>query len=333
MKKQFNFFNLFNILILLIIPIVVSILFGFTLNLIFGEFSPRVFMMVVNNSAFLGGGAILTYIIAKQLLAKINAFLILILCFFIIFGVSLTGFIFIFLNDPFLFIVEGMKTITYLFINFLFIIALTTVLTGNLVYQKQLNEKEKSILAERILRMEMEKKVLVSQINPHFLFNSLNLGVSLLDKPEMAEKVLIKLSGLLRYSLDAVNKEKVPLEEELEQVRNYLSIQKLRFEDRLNYQIDGNASFPIPPLILQPLVENSIKHHIQKKGKLTIFIHINLNKKIFSIEIFDSYKEIKTSMIGKGVGLLNVKKRVELANGIFKIQNGGISIVFKAFKA
>ncbi len=330
MKKQFDPFNLFNILILTAIPIIVGVLFGFTINLIFGEFSGRVFNMVIINSAFLGGGAVLTYIIAKQLVAKFNAFLILLLCFFIIFGVSLTGFIFIFLNDPFLFIAEGIKTINYLIINFLFIIALTTALTGNLVYQKRLNEKEKSILAERILRMEMEKKILVSQINPHFLFNSLNLGVSLLDKPDMAEMVLIKLSSLLRYSLDAVNKDKVTLEEELEQIRNYLSIQKLRFEDRLNFIIDGGGSYPIPPFILQPLVENSIKHHIQKKGQLTIFIHISQDNSTLNIDLFDSYKEIKSSMIGKDVGLMNVKKRVELANGSFTIQNGSISIVFKA---
>ncbi len=330
MKKQFDFFNLFNILILIAIPIIVGILFGFTTNLIFGEFSGRVFTMVIINSAFLGGGAIFTYIIARQLVAKLNAFLILLLCFFITFGVSLTGFIFIFLNDPFLFVAEGIKTITYLVINFLFIIALTTVLTGNLVYQKRLNEKEKSILAERILRMEMEKKVLVSQINPHFLFNSLNLGVSLLEKPDMAEMVLIRLSGLLRYSLDAVNKDKVTLEEELEQIRNYLSIQKLRFEDRLNFEIDGEGSFPIPPFILQPLVENSIKHHIRKKGQLNIFIHIKQDKNTLKIDLFDSYKEIKSSMIGEGVGLINVKKRVELANGSFTIKNGSISIVFNA---
>lgn len=323
-------FVLFNILILSIIPVIAGILFGFTLNLIFGEFSPRVFSMVVINSLFLGGGAILTYIIARQLLINLNAFLILLICFSITFGVSLTGFIFIFLNDPFLFIVEGVKTITYLFINFLFILALTTAVTGNLVYQKRLAEKEKSILAERILRMEIEKKVLVSQVNPHFLFNSLNLGVSLLEKPEMAEKVLIKLSALLRYSLDAVKQEKVPVSEELEQIENYLSIQKLRFEDRLNYEINGKALFFVPPFILQPLVENSIKYHIRKKEQLSVYINIKEEDNSNKIEIFDSYREIDESMVGKGVGLANVKKRIELAGGSFIIRDGGINIVFKA---
>ena len=75
--------------------------------------------MFLINSVFLSGGAILTYIIAKQMPADLNAFLIMLICFSITFGVSLTGFIFIFLNDPFLFIVEGAKTISYLFINFL----------------------------------------------------------------------------------------------------------------------------------------------------------------------------------------------------------------------
>lgn len=329
MKKLSGLFSLLNILILLIIPVIITILFGFTLYLIFGELSPRVFMMVIINTIFLGGGTILTYIIAGQLLVRLNAFLILLISFLFISGISITGFIFILINDPFLFIVEGMKSITYLVINFLFILALSTALTGNLVYQKQLNEKEKSILAEKILRMEMEKKILVSQINPHFLFNSLNLGVSLLDKPEMAESVLIKLSALLRYSLDAVNRDLIPMEEELEQVRNYLSIQKLRFDKRLHYRINGKASFPVPPFILQPLVENSIKYHIDKKGSLGIFINIYRDS-ANRIEIYDSYREIESSMLDKGTGMLNVKKRVELAGGSFTIQKGSIHIAFTA---
>ena len=325
MKKPFV---LFNILILSIIPIITGILFGFTLNIIFGEFSPRVFSMVLTNSIFLGGGAILTYIIAKQLLAYFNAFVIMVICFFIIFGVNITGFLFIFINDPFLFVVEGMKSISYLFINFLFILALTVALTGNLVYQKRLNEKERSILAERLLRVEMEKKVLVSQVNPHFLFNSLNLSVSLLEKPDLAEQVLVKLSGLLRYSLDAVKREKVPISEELEQIKNYLAIQKLRFEDRLNYEIIETALFLVPPFILQPLVENSIKHHIRKKSPLFISIKITRKNDSFQIEMFDSYQELSPLMIGRGVGLANVKKRVELAGGAFAIHEGRIRIEF-----
>jgi two-component system, LytTR family, sensor kinase len=323
-------FVLFNILILSTIPVITGILFSFTLNLIFGEFSPRIFSMVIINTLFLGGGAILTYIIAKQLLLNLNPALILLICFSITFGVSFTGFIYIFLNDPFLFIVEGEKTIIYLFINFLFILALITAVTGNLVYQKRLSEKEKSIMEERILRAEMEKKVLVSQVNPHFLFNSLNLSVSLLENPDMAEKVLIKLSGLLRYSLDAVKQEKVPLTEELAQVENYLSIQKLRFENRLNYEITGQGAFLVPPFILQPLVENSIKHHIRKKKPLSLYINIKQEKDSYIITLYDSYKEIDKSMIGRGIGLLNVKKRIELAGGNFNIRDGGINIVFKA---
>ncbi|MBN1525346.1 MAG: histidine kinase [Spirochaetales bacterium] len=330
MKKHIDLFGVFNILILVLIPVIVSILFGFTLNLIFEEFSGTILMMVLTNAAFLGGGAVITYIIARQLLNRLNAVLILLLCFFLIFGVSLTGFIFIFIRDPLLFLVEGMKTLSYLFINFLFILAITTVLTGNLVYQKQLGEKEKTILAEKVLRMEMERKVLVSQINPHFLFNSLNLGVSLLHDPLTAEKVFVRLSALLRYSLDAVDKERVSLEEELEQIQNYLSIQKLRFEDRLQYEIQGNGSFPLPPLTLQPLVENSIKHHMKKKGALGIFIHYGIDGQENKLEVYDSYEEIKSPMIGKGVGLMNVKKRVEMAGGTFSIKKGRVSIVFTA---
>lgn len=196
------------------------------------------------------------------------------------------------------------------------------------MYQSSLSEKEKLIDEEKHLREQMEQKLYSSKINPHFLFNSLNLMISLLNRPKKAEKALIYLSELLRYTLDASEKKEISIKEEIINVEKYLFIQKLRFEERLGYLIICNDNFLIPPLILQPLVENSIKHNIREVEKLEIKIEVQTDKSEAIIKIIDSNMKVSSDMIGKGTGLDTTKKRVELAGGKFIINNGGIIITF-----
>jgi autolysin sensor kinase len=182
-----------------------------------------------------------------------------------------------------------------------------------------------------------ELKALQSQINPHFLFNVLNTMTSLIrTNPEKAREVTIDLSNYLRYNLDN-NVKNVELIKELNQVDTYIKIEKVRFGDKLNilYDVDESLyNFQIPSLIIQPLVENSIKHGILKKrdnGCVKIIIK-KIDKDI-EITIEDDGVGIEQSIIDnldkqikENIGLKNVHQRLKLLYGeglnIKKLEQG-----------
>jgi two-component system LytT family sensor kinase len=121
---------------------------------------------------------------------------------------------------------------------------------------------------------ELELKTIKSHINPHFIFNALNSIRALVDEnPERARTAITELSNILRSSMQAEKMETVPFERELNIVKDYLALEHIRFEDRLQveYDIDEDTlDQPVPPMMLQTLVENAIKHGIgkQKSGGL-----------------------------------------------------------------
>jgi two-component system LytT family sensor kinase len=196
-----------------------------------------------------------------------------------------------------------------------------------MIYREITNEKERTIEKERDLKNRMEMQLLSSKVNPHFLFNTLNMIITLLKQPDKAERAILNLSDLLRENLEQTGKQSVDIGTELENVLKYLELQKLRFDDKLHYEISGSGSFTLPPLIIQPLVENCIKHNIQHVNHLDITVTIEQNP-ANTITIFDSERRVDESMLGKGNGLSITKKRVENANGVFMIKNGGITISF-----
>ena len=182
-----------------------------------------------------------------------------------------------------------------------------------------------------------ELKALQSQINPHFLFNVLNTMASLIrTNPEKAREVTIDLSSYLRYNLDN-NVKSVELIKELNQIDTYIKIEKVRFGNKLNilYDVDESLyNFQIPSLIIQPLVENSIKHGILKKrdnGCVKIIIK-KIDKDI-EITIEDDGVGIEQSIIDnldkqikENIGLKNVHQRLKLLYGeglnIKKLEQG-----------
>ena len=182
-----------------------------------------------------------------------------------------------------------------------------------------------------------ELKALQSQINPHFLFNVLNTMTSLIrTNPEKAREVIIDLSNYLRYNLDN-NVKSVELIKELNQVNTYIKIEKVRFGDKLNilYDVDESLyNFQIPSLIIQPLVENSIKHGILKKrdnGCVKIIIK-KIGKDI-EVIIEDDGIGIEQTIIDnldkqikENIGLKNVHQRLKLLYGeglnIKKLEQG-----------
>lgn len=182
-----------------------------------------------------------------------------------------------------------------------------------------------------------ELKALQSQINPHFLFNVLNTMTSLIrTNPEKAREVTIDLSNYLRYNLDN-NLKSVELIKELNQIDTYIKIEKARFGEKLNiiYDVDESLyNFQIPSLIIQPLVENSIKHGILKKrdkGFVKIIVK-KINKDI-EVAIEDDGVGIEQAVIDnldkkieENIGLKNVHQRLKLLYGeglnITKLEQG-----------
>lgn len=179
---------------------------------------------------------------------------------------------------------------------------------------------ESSRLETRLAQAQLE--ILRSQLDPHFLFNTLNSIATLTRKdPESAECMTLQLAAFLRVSLDANGAQEVPLQQELQFLQSYLDIQQTRFRDRLTVDLKVDSSLqsvPVPSLILQPLVENAIRHGIAKSAAPGC-IHISASKEGDSLKI-----EIKDNGIGmesatqsdlEGFGLKNTRARLEQLYG------------------
>ena len=162
-------------------------------------------------------------------------------------------------------------------------------------------------------RYAQQYQSLKDQLNPHFLFNSLNVLSNLVyDNPDTASRFINQLSKIYRYVLDVQQEELVALERELEFAENYLSLQKIRFEEGLqfNIQVDKNKTGFLPPLSLQLLLENAMKHNIASMANpLRIEITSDGNTLIVKNNL-----QVKSSLPEEsaGIGLSNIRKRYEL---------------------
>jgi two-component system sensor histidine kinase AlgZ len=170
---------------------------------------------------------------------------------------------------------------------------------------------------ERALKLATEARLasLESRLHPHFLFNTLNsISALISEDPALAEQMVQRLSSLLRKSLDAFSNSRVPLGEEIKLVTDYLEIEKVRFRDRLNYSIDVDpalAMFEVPPLTLQPLVENSIKHAIAPKPSGgTVRISARLADDQLVLSVWDDGPGFDAGCFRDGHGLDSLQARL-----------------------
>lgn len=167
---------------------------------------------------------------------------------------------------------------------------------------------------------ETELRMLRSQINPHFLFNSLNSITSLtVTDPEKARIMVIKLSDFMRYALSRKDDQPVTLQSELENLRLYLDIEKVRFGDRLSIEenIDpGCLRALVPVMLLQPLYENAIKHGVYESTEMVIIrTSVGFTEGFIEMNITNNFDPEATPAKGTGTGLLNVTRRLELLYG------------------
>jgi LytS/YehU family sensor histidine kinase len=154
-------------------------------------------------------------------------------------------------------------------------------------------------------------------MNPHFIFNALNSISSLtMSDPEKAQEMSINLSDFFRRTLAVKDINSIPLLEEIENINLYLKIEKVRFAERLKFNLELSEEcneILIPNMILQPLVENAIKHGVYES---TETVSINLRCKIvdrnLEITITNNYDSTTTSNIGEGIGLSNINSRLKL---------------------
>lgn len=159
-------------------------------------------------------------------------------------------------------------------------------------------------------------QILQGQLEPHFLFNALNCVSSLMRKdPDEADLMLERIAGLLRKSLEMGNAERVRLSEELAFCREYLEVQRERFRDRLAFALEvapDLLAFPVPALILQPLVENAVIHGVARSGQQArIVIAASQHNDTLLISVRNNVMDENTSLQA-GVGLANIRNRLEL---------------------
>lgn len=178
----------------------------------------------------------------------------------------------------------------------------------------QKEETDKALLLARNAQLEMLKY----QLNPHFLFNTLSSLRALTSKENVkAKEIITKISEFLRYTLIEINSNEVPLSKEIEVIKNYLDIEKVRFEDELqvDFKIDPNTEdYPVPIFLIHPLVENAIKHGMQTSPiPLKIFISAKMIDNRLNVNVFNTGKWIERKETDSTRrGLENIKRRLQI---------------------
>lgn len=185
--------------------------------------------------------------------------------------------------------------------------------------QQEKNELENLKITTELKLKDAELKLLKAQIHPHFLFNTLNNLYGLtLEKSDKAPELVLQFSEILDYILYRCNEKRVLLSEELNNLKNYIEIEKIRYSEKLKIEqnFTGNTdNLKIAPLILLPFVENAFKHGVSKfPGVAFIKIHCTVVQKnlIFRIENIKNPLMTTENKNSTGIGLQNVKKRLDL---------------------
>ena len=187
-------------------------------------------------------------------------------------------------------------------------------------YYQGFKEKVKNESKLISLVKEAELHALKSQINPHFLFNSLNSISSLtMSDSKRAQEMVINLSQLMRYSLKHNQKELVTFKQELENNKLYLNIEKVRFGNKLNpiFEIEGGClNAKIPNMILQPLYENAIKYGVYEATEpVDLITRCKLNGDLLEVVIRNTFDSDIQNKKGEGIGLRNIYERMQIIYG------------------
>lgn len=322
--KQF-----FIIALLLSLAIAVTIHFPMVMSYLFGEEGSRHGERLIVNFSHLGAELLITFILAFLMFTlnffilkpvdvhrKMNLLNIALAIILTVISVYLLNHFFYSIknviipeNRP-----RGHRDFDYT--NF-FVSALVIgcILIIRLIYQKQVINLENETLRREALQSQFES--LKNQLSPHFLFNSLTALKTLIrEAPETAQNYINNLSKALRYTLQSNEKQLVTLKEEMTFMDSYIYLIKLRFDTNLSVSISINeeySSYRLPPLTIQTLIENAIKHNeISKEKPLNIHIITTGNDRL---AVWNNIQEKITEEEGTGIGLTNLSKQFQLLIG------------------
>ena len=193
--------------------------------------------------------------------------------------------------------------------------------------KKEVERRERAELQANVDRAERERttaelKALRAQVEPHFLYNTLSNVVSLIERePATAKYMTERLIGYLRHTLDASRREHATVGDELAIIADYLEILRLRMGERLWYEIaadDATRALPLSPMLLQPLVENAIKHGLEPKiegGRITVSAVVQDGRLNIVVEDTGLGFGVATDTAGSGSGLANVRGRLKAIYG------------------
>lgn len=215
------------------------------------------------------------------------------------------------ITDPYIFLPKLLIE----FVNLYLVVSLY----GMFVFMKSWYSQQQLLQEMSKEKIAAELGLLKSQVQPHFIFNMLNniYSGAFKTSPETAQQIL-KLSNFIEYSLYDSKKDFVPLQQELDYIKNYVDLQKIRIGDKLDFSLnvfDKIDHVNIPPMLLLPLVENCFKHGVQNAIHTAwVRIDITANKKevVFKIENNLERNQTHAKMQNGGLGLENVKRRLDL---------------------
>jgi sensor histidine kinase YesM len=185
--------------------------------------------------------------------------------------------------------------------------------------EQQLREQQLAEDRTRKLATQARLRSLEARVHPHFLFNTLNAISALIPvNPEHAEQLVGRLAVLLRASLDSGGQALIPLREELTMVDSYLAIEKARLGDKLRFSVDVHAAGldrPVPPMAVQSLVENAVKHGVMARGEGDIFVGASVGEAGLRIEVRDTGPGFDLTEVPAGHGLDNLVERLQALFG------------------
>lgn len=196
------------------------------------------------------------------------------------------------------------------------IVSLVSLLENNFKTLSRNKELENKILAVQLKSKEQELNYLKRQIHPHFLFNTLNTIYGFaLKKSDKTQELILKLSNLLDYILYEANKPLVSLKNEIIHIKEYLELEKMRFRDTLKIDFqatDLNEDVKIPPMLFIPFVENAFKHGSIVNEYLSLKIKLEYRENTLNFYVSNSIKNEENKKTKEGIGLQNIKKRLEM---------------------
>ena len=202
--------------------------------------------------------------------------------------------------------------ISYLFVFCLWGTMFRITISWFIGKQKQKELEKQNVFSELAL--------LRSQINPHFLFNTLNnINSFIFREPDKTSFGIVKLSDIMKYMLFDANADKVKLSDEINYIRNYIELQKLRIKetDYIRFEVDGDTEgLMIPPMLLIPFVENAFKHGRKNVEGPGVFITLTVNEKILDFQVKNYLLDTKPVFEKNGgFGLKNIRRRLDLIYG------------------